>query len=1024
MEQIWDQMIQERLMESLMWLQNTIGNYGIAIVLFALLWLVYQVLKAKGVSWFRIFGWLCGLAAGVLVARENYRLLGLPYVALFVGWYTSELVYPHLAGILSQPNRLAQIFYFVLLRLVIAPMFFLLALYYLHDLQNSAAVAFLAILVFEFLFNRLAIRLFPTSALKAQIAVQLTRGRLQQATVLQTRLRDVHLKTYRRNIQKADQIRIRKPTTAQQRYQDVIRALGALPKRTDEENQCLARAYLGLGHVWESAGKQREAIDSYSKAKGFGLGEATLPLAPLLACQKKYDEGTFKLYIEYLCLLHQMKDAKPHQMVLAALEIACQIKEGDSGLQLDRAMQRCREVIQADAELAWAHHYLGVGYLQTRQPQEALAALTQARRLEPKRAATHAYLGQAYLLIGQPDTAINALQKSLDLDPNQPATAFQLAQLFLLPLLKEKTVIDASDSTLQERANLALKWLKHAIHLDQKKNAYFYYLGRAYLLCRTYQEAQAAFEKAISLSTHPQKEYFYYTALAQKALNQISQAKETVNKALSLDKDYAEAHHLLADLYFSEQAFQSAAHHYSEVVRLDGKNFTARRLWGRSLYEVGDYRQTIVELTPIADQFQDALFYQARAQSRLGEFKIAANNLQKCVTIFGATADIQYFLGCAYANLGQMGQSEYFDKALAGFAQCVEIDPTYWKAHLQSGHVHLTRGQLLEAQHRYQQALAAQPHNATILYALGQAAFLQGDKVQAQATFEQALQQTPNYQPAHTALGILYEQQGQLPKALQAYQSAGNHRALGMLHCKQGSYNKAQESLRQAQANGDDSDALLNYLGFVLAQSNQPEQALAVWNKLKTRHNNDLDLGQNIGRLYYLVGHKQAKASQYTEAAQSWEQYLKIFSTDNQVRLALAEVYFRVGIAALHTQNGTNENHQAKQAFKRAMDLADDNTYAYHLALCELENQEYPACIARLRRLQQNEPDCLEYAYHLGLALLNQNQLSEAHTLLQRVLVKTEDGELKRKAHWSLAGLYMRQQEWQKAADLFSTPVL
>ncbi len=1024
MDRIVVQVIEEQLAQSLLWLQNTIGNYGIAIILCALLLLVYQALKAKGVSWFRILSWLCGLMAGVYVARENYTLLGLPYVALFVGWYTSELVYPHLAGILSQPNRLVQIFYFVLLRLVITPVLFLLALYYLRDLPKAAAAAFLAVLIFEFFFNRLAIRIFPISALKAQIANQLTRGRLQQATALQTRLRNVHLIKYRQNIQKAGQLRIRNPAAAQRRYQDVIRVLGGVPKRTEEEDRCLALAYLGLGQVWESVGQKREATDNYSKARKLGLGEATLLLAPLLARLNKHDEDAINLYIEYLRNLERGERIPPDQAVLAALEIACRIKEGDSGLQLDQAIQRNRVVIQANPKIVWAYYYLGIGYLQTRQPEEAIAALTQARRLKPKHATTYSYLGQAYLLTNQPDAAIDALQKSLDLDPNQPTSAFQLGQLFLTPLLKEKSVIDPKDSSQQERINRALRWLKHAVGLDQSKGAYFYYLGRAYLLCPTYQEAKAAFEKAINLSSHPQKEYFYYSALAQKELNQISQAKDALNKALSIDKNYAEAHHLLADLYFNEQGFQQASHHYREVVQADSKNLTARRFWGRSLYELGDYRQAITELTPIADQFQDALFYVGRAQAKLHEFNTAANNLQKCVTIFGATADVQYYLGCAYANLGQTGRSEYFDKALTAFTQCLEKEPTYWKAHLQSGHVYLKRGQPVEAQRHYQQAQAAQPNNAVILHALGQAAFLSGDKAQAQATFEQAVQLIPDYTPAHLALGIIYEQQGQLPKALQAYQAADVHIALGALYCKQGSYSKAQEHLRQAQAAGDDSDVLLNHLGFALAQCNQYEQALEVWDKLKTRHPNDSDLSLNIVRLYYLLGYKRTKAGQYTEAAQAWERYLKTFPTDNQVRHNLAELYFRLGVAALCTRNGANENHKAKQAFKRALDLVgNNNTYTYYLALCELDSQEYAACITRLRRLLKDEPDCLKYAYHLGLALLNQNQLPEAQTLLQGVLANAEDDELMLKAQWSLAGLHMRQQEWQKAADLFGATV-
>lgn len=961
-----------------------------------------------------ISGRVLGILGGLLVAAGTYRMFSSPYLGLIAGWYTYELIYPRLTGFAGQPNKREQFLHFLLPRLLIGPLVFFLALQPLQALPRAAAAAYLAVVIFEFLFSRLVLRLFPVFALKAQSVSKAAQGRFDEAAALADRLWNLGLAKLRQYLQEAEQLQASNPAAAQLRYQRVIQVLAGRAKRTDEENGYLAQAYLGQGQLHETAQNEAEAIDSYSKARKLGLAEATMRLAPLLARQGKWNENAVEVYLAYLQARQGAAQTEDDQTVLSTLERACRIKAGDRGQKLSRAMRRNEAVLQAVPDVEWAHYYLGVGSLQKGQPRQARSHLERARQLDPARAAAHYYLGQAYLQTGQPEAARDAFEESLRLDPKQPEAAFQLGQILLEPLLTGAVSLDNARG--QERLNLALRWLKEAVSQDKKKDTYFYYLGRTHLLRQAYPEAAEALQRATALNKR-QKEYFYYQAVAYKELKQIAKAKESLNKALSLDKDYAIAHHLLADLYFGERAFEEAALHYWEVLRLDNDNAPVRRCLGQSLYEMGDYRQAATELEPVAAQSQPALFYLARSQAKLGQFEAAIASLQQLVTTFGPDAEAYYYLGCAQANAGLAGSPYGYEQALIAFEQCLEVDPGYWPAHLQKGQVHLKLKRLAEARQAYLQAQAFQPQNPTVLYALGQVAYLSGDVAQAQTVFEQALKHAPDHAPARLGLGVVYEEQGDVARALQAYQQAGAHDLLGALYCKQGEYAGARDHLLKAQAEGNESDALLNYLGFALAQDHQYQEAWQAWSQLQARHPDDPRLELNMTRVHYQLGCEHARAGRYAEAAQAWEKYLETYPDDDQVREDLAEVFFRLGEVALRAKSGGNE--KTKWAFQRALDLAGDNSaYEYYLALSELENQEYQASSDRLRRLAEAEPDRLEYSYHLGLALVHQSQLEEAREQLQRVVSEAAESELGLKARGLLAGLYMREERWQTAADL------
>lgn len=568
------------------------------------------------------------------------------------------------------------------------------------------------------------------------------------------------------------------------------------------------------------------------------------------------------------------------------------------------------------------------------------------------------------------------------------------------------------------KLNQAIAHNKAVLQAIPKTEWAHYYLGIGYLQQGNFQTALSHLEQARQLDP-ARITTFYYLAIAGKELNQIGKAKEALEKTLQLDRDFTVARQLLADLLYQEGAFNEAIPHYRAVLQLDHRNVTARCSLGQSLFNLEAYEQAVTELEPIAAQSQDGLLYLARSRARLGDFEAAIASFQQFIDTFGPHAGAFYYLGCAQANTGLAGQPNGYEQALAAFEQCLEVNPEYWQAHLQAGHIHLKLEHFPEARGSYLQAQAFQPQNPAVLSSLAKVACLTGNVEQAQKLLEQALHQSPDYTPAHLLLGVLYEQQKNTRQALEAYRQAGAHTRAGILYCQQGDYAQALDNLLKAQQAGDESDMLLSYLGFALAQNKQYQAALQTWKKLQANHPKDKDLALNIGCIYYLLGCEQAQAGRYAEAAQSWETYLNTHPDDEQARQNLVNVFARMGQVAL--QNQGSHNSQSRWAFQRAFELGGKNSIAeYYLALSELADQDYAGAAGRLRRLLAAAPEHTGYAYHLGLALLNQNRLDEAQPLLEQVLAKAGNGELAFKARAALAGLNARQEKWQAAADLLA----
>jgi tetratricopeptide (TPR) repeat protein len=193
-------------------------------------------------------------------------------------------------------------------------------------------------------------------------------------------------------------------------------ALGHLPEAESKYLQALNtfpnyyRASAGLAQVRAAQQRYAEAIALYQKAIAViplpdyaaALGDVYAKMGRVEDAQKQYD---LVAYIGYLNTLNR---------VLYNRELAYFYADHDIELQeaLDLAKKELevRRDIYAYDVLAWTLHKNG-------NPHEALAAMTEALKMETKDARLFFHAGMIYHHLGEPDRAREYLQRALATNP-------------------------------------------------------------------------------------------------------------------------------------------------------------------------------------------------------------------------------------------------------------------------------------------------------------------------------------------------------------------------------------------------------------------------------------------------------------------------------------------------------------------------------------------------------------------------------------------------------------------------------
>jgi len=216
-------------------------------------------------------------------------------------------------------------------------------------------------------------------------------------------------------------------------------------------------------------------------------------------------------------------------------------------------------------------------------------------------------------------------------------------------------------------------------------------------------------------------------ALLYSEAGSLEQAIEQLKVALEINESHQGALVALGDIYMELGRYEEAIEPYLKVVELNEDN----------------------PMRGISRQLEGVYYYLGVAYFNLGKSEEAIESLEEALAIDRTDADAWYMLGATYQHMGEM------EKAIDAFKEAVRFVPNFAEAYQSLAQCYEKTGQ--ENLARYARAMVS---------------YSSGDISGAVRQLEEVVATAPDVAEAYLGLGLAYEKEGQVEKAISAYQQA------------------------------------------------------------------------------------------------------------------------------------------------------------------------------------------------------------------------------------------------------------
>ena len=309
----------------------------------------------------------------------------------------------------------------------------------------------------------------------------------------------------------------------------------------------------------------------------------------------------------------------------------------------DEAISLLQGVIKDEPQLAPAHHFLGLAFLQKRQMAQARGAFAEAVKLNPNSAESRTALAQVYLTEGSADLAIEQAQAAMQLKPRNVQAALIAGDAYLRKgdLPKSKQVFEAIAQALPNEpiATYRLGLVARAEKNDAKALAYFEEALKKkpgaiepiteIAAIKTVQGKSSEARERVTkqLEASPNNPLLYnLLGLLWANANDMGPAEEAFKKAIELDNSLLSAYMNLAKVYHKTGKLDQAVKEYEALLAKDPTVIQASMLLGMIYESQKQYDKAMV-------RFESILKTNPK-------FAPAANNLAWLIVEQGGNLDV------------------------------------------------------------------------------------------------------------------------------------------------------------------------------------------------------------------------------------------------------------------------------------------------------------------------------------------------------------------------------------------------
>jgi tetratricopeptide (TPR) repeat protein len=445
---------------------------------------------------------------------------------------------------------------------------------------------------------------------------------------------------------------------------------------------------------------------------------------------------------------------------------------------------------QADSspvqDSAEAHVQLGIDFFLTDELDVAINEFREAARQRPGYAVAYQNLGVALAKTGDLSGAIAAWSQAERLDFQTPSLRYHLSALvsynYGISLVRDG------------RVEQAMAQWRAALRIQSDFPEAYYALGLGYLALGDAVPAVAHFQETLHEASNWVKAY-EALGLAYYASHENEMAEQAWRQALALEPARSTVHAYLGLLRLQEGNFQDAVWHSRQALVLQPDLVAAHYNIGVALFAKGEESASIPSLEraiSLDSRLTSARLLLGVVWSRMGNWAQAASLWREALRQDPFAKNrvwLHYNLGVAMAAMGLI------DEAAEEFAVVTGQRPEWAPGWAQLGSIFMATRQWERAVVALQSAARLQPAWAHLHFGIGKAQAEAGNLSQAVAAFQRAVEVEPQLVDAWFHLGVVLRAQNRTGESVEPLRLAA-----------EGGSGEAQSLLASMYANGSGVD--------------------------------------------------------------------------------------------------------------------------------------------------------------------------------------------------------------------------